>query len=110
MRARTRVAELLDNTSRRLIDWGIIALAVLNILFLTIVLGITIRTSQDAATRQAENVRSARAVVRCALTEELNAVTKIADDLGLPVHTRPPNTEGLNCKLILNSTLEDVGG
>lgn len=57
-------------------------------------------------TAQAEQLRLARAVVRCSLREELSGLRHLTRELELNTKLRFPNTSGIDCTDLLQRPLQ----
>jgi hypothetical protein len=95
----------LPEISRRFVDWLVIAVAAINVLVLGVVVGVLITNSRQTAKFQAEQLRTSRAVVRCALTEEFRILQKMSRELGITIETTAPSVQGIDCDEVLNRPL-----
>lgn len=94
--------------SRRLIDILFVAQVLANVAAITFLVVIVWQTNHAVAMNQQSQLRTARAVTRCALVEELKVNEAVAKSLGLhrvANQIQYPDVTGVDCDEILKSVL-----
>lgn len=85
-----------------IVDVLIVGQVLANVLALAFVAVVVWDNSQQIAEQQETAFKTQRAVVRCALVEELTTLEAVARDLGLRVEPHFPNVEGVDCEEVLS--------